>query len=505
MDYGEIDKNEEKEKIAVEEKTKEELKQIIDRTDFGFTRIKTFEQLKTKVLEIKKDYEKTKIDVGDNTGNINIISNKIEDIMEGGDKEVEEAKNPTTSEGSKGNIKNQITEMNKKLKFLLGGISLEDIENNENNENGNGNEQDKKKLMNFEEINRRLTKLQFTKVDNVELDSKEEKIVNKIDDVERKMNELIYGLYGDYELHLNNDEQHTKITFVKQEDFDEYKKNTENEFGKICEEIDNLKRITDNIFDHLKEKASLKDLEDIKNYLLQKVEELFMGLSKKFVEKAEHAQALKNLEDQFKKIIVLLATKAEHENDNWLIAKKPVNGFSCAACESYIGELKDENNKYIPWNKMPLREREKEQEKEKEKIYRLGNGYSKVLKMVGVDNKGNVILNPTSNMEINSLFAGGNNENNKTKEVFDLQINRPGFERTQSAHSKDSKERTIDVIRTKNYRLPKIKGNMSTDNFDKIIENPNPNLSINQNNSSNNYISPKITKIMKKTQNRFNV
>ena len=242
----------------------------------------------------------------------------------------------------------------------------------------------------------------------------------------------------------------------------------------------------------------------MKNYLLQKVEELFYGLNKKFVEKTENALAFKNLEDQFKKIIVLLATKAEHENDNWLIAKKPINGFSCAACESFIGDLKEEqNNKYIPWNKLPIREREKEQEKEKEKIYRLGNGYSKVLKMVGVDNSGNVTLNPSSSMDVNSLFAG-NNENSKTKDGFDLQINRVGLERVQSAHSKE-KEKTIEVVRSKNYRLPKIKGNMSTDNLDKIIENPNPNLNIINLGGNNNFVSPKITKILKKTQNKFNV
>ena len=162
---------------------------------------------------------------------------------------------------------------------------------------------------------------------------------------------------------------------------------------------------------------------------------------------------------------------------------------------------------------MPLREREKEQEKEK--IYRLGNGYSKVLKMVGVDNNGNVTLNPTSTIDVNSLFAG-NNENSKLKEGNDLLINKATFhERVQSAHSKDSKEKdkAIDIVKSKNYfdkRLPKIKGSMSMDNLDKIISNPNPNLNkiiINNNNGNNNpnFISPKITKIMKKTQNKFNV
>lgn len=504
MDYSDFEEKINEEKIN-EEKDKKNIKDLIDNNDFGFTKIRTFDQLKAKVLEIKRSHEKTKINIGENTENINVISNKLEEFLEGGQEEELGGKNnPPTSEGSKNNIKSQITEMNKKLKFLLGGISLEDIENENNNDDDNKN-----KLMNFEEINRRLTKLQFTKVDNVELDSKSEKLSNKIDDVERKMNELIYGLYGEYNLHLNIDDPNKKrITFVTNEDFNEYKTNTEREIGKIWEEINKLKRTTEIIIEHLKEKASLKDLDDIKNYLFQKIEEIFMGLSKKYVEKSENALALKNLEEQFKKIIVLLATKAEHENDNWLIAKKPINGFSCAACESFIGELKEEqNNKYIAWNKMPIREREKEQEKEKEKIYNLGKGYSKILKMVGVDNNGNVTLNPSSS--IDSLFAG-NHENNKGKEVFDIQINRTGFERVKSAHSKESKEKTIDVVRPKIYdrKLPKIKGAMSSDNFDKIIENPNPNLNIinlNPNNNNNTFIGPKITKILKKTQNKFNV
>lgn len=39
------------------------------------------------------------------------------------------------------------------------------------------------------------------------------------------------------------------------------------------------------------------------------------------------------------------------KGDNWLIAKKPIGGHSCASCESYIGDLND-HNQYVPWNKM---------------------------------------------------------------------------------------------------------------------------------------------------------
>ena len=513
MDYSDFSNKDEKE----EKDDENNVKRNIDKNNYGFDKIKTFTQLKNKVLEIKREQEKTKIDVGENTNKIECVENRLDQIKDGAIGG-EPVKNATTSEGDKNHLDNQISDINKKLKFLLGDIDMEDIENNDN-DNDSQNKENKKKFMNFEELNRRLTKLQFTKVDNTELDAKNEKLVNKIDDVERKMNELIYGLYGEY---INNKEKNKEhqskksMAFLKLDDFEVYKVNIEKELDKIRSDIEKLKKVIEVIFDHLKDKASIKDTNDIKSYLMQKVEEIINNLSKKFVEKNENANAFKNLEDQFKKVLILLATKAEHENDNWLIAKKPMNGFSCAACESFIGELKEEPvNKYIPWNKMPLREREKELEKEK--MYRLGDGYSRVLKMVGFDNNGNVTLNATSSVDINSLFAGNNiNENSKIKEGYDLQVLKPSLhERVQSAHSKNSKEKdkTIDVIKTKNLydkKLPKIKGSMSSDNFDKIIENPNPNLnnavnSNSNNNSTINFMNPKITKIMKKTQNRFNV
>ena len=515
MDNSDFSNKDEKE----EKDGENNAKRNIDKNNYDFDKIKTFSQLKNKVLEIKREQEKTKIDVGENTDKIEYIGNRLDQIKDVPIRE-EPGKNVTTSEGDKKHMDNQISDINKKLKFLLGDIDIEDIENNDNeNGNDNQNKDNKKKFMNFEELNRRLTKLQFTKVDNIELDAKNEKLANKIDDVERKMNELIYGLYGEYinNKDKNNEQQSKKsMAFLKLDDFEVYKANIEKELDKIRSDIEKLKKVIEVIFDHLKDKASIKDVNDIKSYLMQKVEEIINSLSKKFVEKNENANAFKNLEDQFKKVLILLATKAEHENDNWLIAKKPMNGFSCAACESFIGELKEEpTNKYIPWNKMPLREREKELEKEK--MYRIGDGYSRVLKMVGFDNNGNVTLNATSSVDINSLFAGNNNnENSKMKEGYDLQVLKPSLhERVQSAHSKNSKEkeRNIDVIKTKNLydkKLPKIKGSMSSDNFDKIIENPNPNLNNAVNNNSNNnstinFMNPKITKIMKKTQNRFNV
>ena len=64
--------------------------------------------------------------------------------------------------------------------------------------------------------------------------------------------------------------------------------------------------------------------------------------------------------------------------DNWLLAKKPLNNYVCASCESIIrGEL-DKRSEYIPWNRYPNRD---------EKSYRMGHGFSRMLQMINEDKK----------------------------------------------------------------------------------------------------------------------
>ena len=489
------EEEDEEEKIRIKEESSElsikgeKTKSNVETTnDFGFGKVKTFDQLKFKLLEFRKEFEKAKNGLKEHKENMNIINNKFNKLI--GDT-IESEGNPP--------LNDRLKEIEKKVNFLLGDLTLEDIEDVNKYREGK-KEEEQRKIMNIQEMNRKITKLEYNKVDSSVFDTKNDRMNTKIEETKTKLNELIYNLYGytgdQYVIDKN-------IQFVKEDDFDKYKLTVANEIEKIWTEIYNIKEKNDAMVEKTKDGCTTKDIEDNNNYVFQKMEEHLDELNKKFVLKNENSTALKNLEDQFKRIILLLATKVDHENDNWLIAKKPINGYSCAACESFIGDLKEEkNDKYINWKKMPMREREKEKEQEKEKIYRLGNGYSHVLKMVGVDNNKNVSLNPNSNKDMKILFPG-NFENNKMKEGVDLQIRKTTFsDRVKSAHSKESKEKAIDVIRSKNYekKLPKIKGSMSSDDFDKIIENPNPSLNLKE-----NVISPKIIKIMKKTHSKFNV
>ena len=452
---------------------------ILDSKKPGLGLGKNIEQMKNNILELMKELEKTKKDLNLHKENMNILSNKYE-------KEI----NKTGED--KSIINDRIRNLEKKINLLLGDISPKELENEDELRKKRVAEENKKKAE-IIQINKKLAQLDSNKIDTAIFDMKTDKFLTQLDEFKNKLNELIFSIYGytgdQYEIPKN-------IKFVKEDEYIKHKLNMEYELGRLWAEIKKLKEMIDAIKENIKGNCKLKDIETNNNYILQKMDELLEGLNKKFVLKSDNSNAFKNLEDQFRRIILLLATKIEHENNNWLLVKKPISGYSCAACESYIGDLKEEkDDKYLTWKKLPLREREKESEQEK--LYRLGNGYSHILKMVGVDPSGNVSLNPNSNKELKMLFPG-NNEMNKTKEGFDIKIKKNIiFPRAESA------KKTYHVIKTKNKegKLPMIKGNtLSMDDFDKIIENPNNTLSPND-----NKISPTITRILKKSNSKLNL
>ena len=471
-----IDDNNEKDKDKYKDKSNEV---NMNKSSFG----KNFEQLKNQILELKKESEKTKQDLNKHNENIYLLNNKCEKIKDeaGEDKSL---------------LNDKINDLENKILLLLGDVKPEELENAEKFKEKKAEEERQKKAT-IEQINRKLAQLDSNKIDTAIFDMKNEKFYNKLEDVQNKLHRLIFNLYGYTGAQYDIPEA---IKFLREDEYKKYKINIENEFRKILEEIKKLKERIESIKEEIKDNCKHKDIEVNNNYIFRKMDELIEGLNKKFVFKSENSNALKNLEDQFKRIVLLLATKIEHENNNWLLAKKPINGYSCAACENYIGDLKEEkNDKYLTWKKLPLREREKEseQEKDKDKLYRLGNGYSHILKMVGVDSSGNISLNPNSNKDLKILFPG-NNEINKIKEGFDIKIKKNTIpERSESAR------KTYQVIRTKNNerKLPKIRGSTLTiDDFDKIIDNPYNTL-----NQNDNVISPKITKILKKSYSKLNL
>jgi hypothetical protein len=142
--------------------------------------------------------------------------------------------------------------------------------------------------------------------------------------------------------------------FLETNLFNEFVRNYKNDQESGKRITDELGRYIDDIITALKSKAGDKDMKNLEDYLTSKIEELKLNSHKKFADKLETSKNIKYLDAQVKHIIDVYIKKME-KGDNWLLAKKPVNGFACASCESYIGDLHD-NNQHIPWNKYPIRD-----------------------------------------------------------------------------------------------------------------------------------------------------
>ena len=463
-----------------------------------------FDKLKKELENLKNYHAQTVIKVTNNKEQIDLILGRLNDIInsykEGDEKlqkEIDELKQKLSEINSqielllkmpRGEGKTDLSALNDLMKRLA------ELEQNFN---------EFVERVNIEEIYRQLKFLDDTKADKKDLEELNEKYKAEIEAINKRIDSLFNQLLN------KSDGPSINIDFsqyVNKSDFEKHKKENEKELAKIWEELEKLKNLINQIFNILKTKANLSDLDDLKNFLLGKIEELALASVKKFADKNETTNNFKYLEDQIKKILEMLQNqKPSTGAETWLLAKKPINDYACASCESFIGDLREDSHKFIPWNKMPLRD-------PGDKLYRMGNGFSKMLQMLNFDNNGNVSLSPNiineqsnntneSGSRIASAFPGKIRDNNFYNNSNNINI-RPGIKkRIQSAKPK------IRTDLKKNMTMNYMNSNLNMEkNGDEIIpdvqKEKNSEIYPDIYKDGKQDSGPKITKIIKKTSNK---
>ena len=151
-------------------------------------------------------------------------------------------------------------------------------------------------------------------------------------------------------------------------------------------EIENLIRETDSLnsqFSSTKEDMELLATRDYVNKLddevNDKINDLLNKISKKYIEKIFFEKTMKNVDIQLK---LISDNSNNKESDSWILAKNPISCFNCASCEANIKNLSPKNE-YLPWGKFP----------QVEKQYRIGQGFSKLLKKVNTGSDFNLVKN----------------------------------------------------------------------------------------------------------------
>lgn len=158
--------------------------------------------------------------------------------------------------------------------------------------------------------------------------------------------------------------------------FNELIKTINNQISALQSECDEFRRYFSDILPMMKTLATITDLKNLEDVLKAMLEEYKLLAQRKFADKIETQKSIKLIDTQIKHFIAEYIKKSE-KGENWMLAAKPVGGYKCASCESYIGELTNKWE-YLPWNKYPTRDFV-------DKSYRMGNGFSRMLQKLNLD------------------------------------------------------------------------------------------------------------------------
>ena len=416
-------------------------------------------------------YEKDIKNETDKNNNILINNNIKEEINKNIDEKMKE-------------IIKRIIDIEKGFKFLPNQDWVEDIKKEinyikENNnkyalnsdltESNNKSEEMRKEIKMLREQYEDLSNNQVQNEDIQGLKRKLEIFNNKIQEIEEYCENLENKLTSNINSKILINESNKKLLEIKI--FEEFKSQIIKEFTNVNDNFTHLRKLVDDILNTLKNKSSYKDLKSLEDEIIIKLEDLRLSSAKKFAERVETIKNFKYLDQQIKHITQVYIKKLD-KSENWLIAKKPINSNICASCESYIGDLKD-NSPYVPWNKYPLRD-------QGDKIYRLGNGFSKMLQMIQVDENDKKPVN---------------NNNNNVNELSDL-VKKMRTEKSDmdiiSGDGSFNKTTTNNWFKSPQKNLPKIKKGMLTKtksgiNIAETINSTNTNINnVNKNNNNNN-------------------
>ena len=224
---------------------------------------------------------------------------------------------------------------------------------------------------------------------NEDIKSKFKILAKKVDQVIR-VNDIVTELTKKVEILSNMQQTYDLNNYTEIKVFNEFKTNTLKTLEKLKLQTDrnsdNFSDFADNVS---KNKASLKDLRDLEESFNVKLENYKTFNKSSFADKSETKKLLKYLEQQ---ISQMYSDYIKQNEGNWLIAKKPFNGHVCASCENVIGDLKDQTQ-YVPWNRAKSTLFDNQ-------VYSIGNGFSKMLKLMKKDVKSTKNHNDSNYLDI---------------------------------------------------------------------------------------------------------
>lgn len=145
----------------------------------------------------------------------------------------------------------------------------------------------------------------------------------------------------------------------------------------------------------LLEKLDLTNLPKLQESILEECDKQQQKAMKRVAEKQELQTVVKHFDKLIKNLHAYIKNKFSmaEDNDDAMLSKRPLGGFSCGSCEKQIRNLSLTLNsaREEHWNRLPHRE----------PIAKLGSGFSKILSLIkpgGVGGGGSSIMGTALHM-----------------------------------------------------------------------------------------------------------
>ena len=224
--------------------------------------------------------------------------------------------------------------------------------------------------------------------DELSDDTKHLKI--NINEFARKLQSLITQNYTTKKKKKNNanieDEEDSDIltnkmlkltleNFLSLNNFYDFKKEYDKNYERLKNELNLFKNSYYEILDTLKDKVNENEIKSLEDYLVGLVEETKERSTKLYAKRIDVNKNIKTLELQIKEIVEVYVKKFD-TGDNWILAKKPINAYTCASCEAYLGNLDKKNDDYY----------ENKDYDKFDKANKIGNGFSRILNLININN-----------------------------------------------------------------------------------------------------------------------
>lgn len=323
-----------------------------------------FDKIKEQIKKLEEKLLNSQNGSGSNDGNSSLSDNDLRFLKELNKKTADLEKNlkMLSSSLNLGEIKDEIKKIKEELALKGSQQDFFDLNDKVNDHSLN--------ISNIKDINEKLIEESTKAFSDINF------IMKKIE----SLNSAVISLKQNDDGSLNNKSSLVDTTkFLEINSFNEFLRAYTKDKDRVDRDIDDLRRYLDELAEILKTKASEEDLKNLEGVLNGKIDELKILCNKRYADKIDTSKSIKYLDTQIKHIIEVYIKKMD-KGDSWLLAKKPIGGFTCASCEAYIGELKDKEE-YLAWNKYPVREPQ-------DKAYRIGNGFSRMLNMLNLDVRG---------------------------------------------------------------------------------------------------------------------